>query len=134
MTRLLAVAGLVLAAFGAGCSDTGGPQRFRVSGEAKFDGQPIPHGGVLFTPDGSKQNSGPQGIAQIRNGRYDTSAGGGKGIAGGATVIRITGFSAPGGKLLCETEIQVTLPQADSVHHIDVPKNDAAKERKVPEI
>ena len=134
MKRSVSIALLILALFVAGCGDAGGPKRFRVSGEAKFDGQPIPHGDVVFTPDGSKKNSGPQGIAQIRNGKYDTSAADGKGIAGGPTVLRITGFSAPGGKLLCETELQVDLPQADSVHNIDVPKKDAAKEQKGPEI
>ncbi len=132
MTRLVAI--LLLAGFVVGCSDTSGPKRFRLSGEVKFDGQPIPHGDVLFTPDGSKNNSGPQGIAPIRNGRYDTSASDGKGIAGGPTVIRITGFTAAGGKLICETELQADLPQSDSVHNIDVPKKDAAKEQKGPEI
>lgn len=133
MKRWPAVPLLLFAVALAGCSSQDGPKRFRLSGEAKFDGQPIPHGDVLFTPDGAKGNSGPQGIAQIRNGRYDTGASDGKGIAGGPTVIRITGFTGPGGKLLCETELQVDLPRADGVHDINVPKA-AAKEPKGPEI
>jgi hypothetical protein len=109
----------------AGCSDDGG-KRYRLSGSATFDGQPIPYGDVLFTPDGSKQNSGPQGIAQIRDGKYDTGGADGKGIAGGPTVIRVTGLTGPGGKLLCEYELQVDLPRADGTHDVHVPKAGAA--------
>src|SRR5262249_48251480 len=104
-------------------------------GEAKCGGEPIPHGEVLFTPDGEKGNSGPQGIAQIRDGRYDTSSSDGKGIAGGPTVIRSTGFSGPpgkGGKLLCEHEYRVDLPRTDGNLAIDVPKKAAGKPNKPP--
>ena len=124
---------LCLAASAAGCTDPG-PTRFRLSGDVTFDNQPIVHGDILFTPDGAKQNSGPQGIAQIRNGKFDTAALDGKGIAGGPTVVRITGFAGPGGKLLCVTEIQIDLPRADSVQKFDVPAKDAFKGKQGPEI
>ncbi len=133
MCRWLALVVVIAVAWLAGCSESE-PNRYRVSGEVKFDGQPIPYGDVLFTPDGAKRNSGPQGIAPIRNGQYDTAATDGKGIAGGPTVIRITGLTGPGGKLLCEYEMQVDLPRADSTHPIDVPKKGAAKPSKSPEI
>src|SRR5438552_16192194 len=106
------MAAVVSAALLAGCSNSG-PNRYRASGAATFDGQPIPYGDVLFTPDGAKSNSGPQGIAPIRDGTYDTAATDGKGIAGGPTVIRITGLTGRGGKLLCEYEMHVYLPRAD---------------------
>jgi hypothetical protein len=105
-----------------GCSADNGPKRFRVSGDAKFDGQPIVYGDVLFTPDGSKGNAGPQGIAQIRNGKFDTAAPDGKGIAGGPTVIRVTGLTGPGGKVVCEYEMKTDLPRADGTFDINVPK------------
>ena len=114
-----------------GCSDPG-PKRFRISGEAKFDNKPIVHGDVLFTPDAA--NSGPQGIAQIRGGKFDTEAAEGKGFAGGPTVVRITGFTGPGGKLLCETELRVDLPRGDTVHQFNVPKKDASQSKQGPEI
>jgi hypothetical protein len=133
MSRWIAAVVVMAAAVIIGCANDG-PKRYRVSGEAKCDGQPIPHGDVLFTPDGSKGNSGPQGIAQIREGKYDTRATDGKGIAGGPTVIRVTGLTGPGGRLLCEYEMPVELPRADSTHHIDVPKKGAAKSAKKPEI
>src|SRR4051812_20918005 len=82
MKRLIGAAAIVVAAIVAtGCGD-GGPKRARVTGEATFDGQPIPHGNVVFTPDGSKKNSGPQGIAEIRDGKFDTGATDGKGVSG----------------------------------------------------
>jgi len=110
-----------------GCSDDG-PKRARLSGEVKYDGQPIPYGEVLFTPDAAQKNSGPQGIAPIRNGKYDT--GDGKGIAGGPTIIRVTGFTEQGGKVLCEVELPADLPRDGGTHNIDVPKQKAAPATK----
>jgi hypothetical protein len=130
--RALAV-GLFAATLLAGCSG-GQSDRFRISGEATFDGQPIPHGDVLFTPDGTKQNSGPQGIATIKDGKYDTSASEGKGFAGGPTVVRVTGLSGPGGKLLCEFEYRVDLPRSDTTHAVEVPKSAAPKKAPSPDI
>jgi hypothetical protein len=126
MGRWVALMVVALGGVIAGCSGDG-PARFRVSGAASFNGQPIPYGEVLFTPDGAKGNSGPQGIAQIRNGKYDTAGADGKGVAGGPTVIRVTGLTGPGGKLLCEWEMQVDLPRSDGTHDIDVPKAGEAK-------
>ena len=132
MTRA-ALTFLAVVFVGAGCSDPG-PQRFRISGNVTFDNQPIQHGDILFTPDGAKENSGPQGIAQIRNGKFDTGAVDGKGIAGGHTVVRITGFTAQGGKILCETEIRLELPRADQTKSFDVPLKDAFRGKQGPEI
>lgn len=133
MRQLLGAAVVFAAAVGLGCGDDG-PKRYRLSGEVKFDGQPIPFGDVLFTPDGSKKNTGPQGFANIRDGKYDTGDSEGKGIGGGATIIRVTGFTGPGGKLLCEVEIPVDLPAADGTHSIDVPKKDDPTRKMGPEI
>jgi hypothetical protein len=126
MTLRTIAVGLVAAALLAGCSSDG-PNRFRISGEAKFAGQPIPYGDVLFTPDGAKENSGPQGIAMIKDGKYDTAAAEGKGFAGGPTVVHVTGLSGPGGKLLCEYEYTVDLPRADTTHAVEVPASAAPK-------
>src|SRR5438034_1345515 len=95
----LALAAALVAA--PGCADPG-PKSYPVSGAVTFDGRPIPYGEVIFTPDGAQKNSGPQGIAKIQDGRYDTRAAGGKGMAGGPTVIRVNGMTGPGGKTLCE--------------------------------
>jgi hypothetical protein len=109
-------------------------KRNRVSGTVKFDGKDIPYGDVLITPDDTKKNSGAQGIATIRDGKYDTSASGGKGYGGGPAVIRVTGLTGEGGKLLCEYEFRVDLPQGDATHDIEVPAKAGAQSGKGPEI
>jgi hypothetical protein len=86
--RLLALA---LAAVLAGCGQDSGGGKVHVSGTATFNGQPIPAGQVTFTP--AAGNSGPQGFADIRDGKYDTSSGG-QGTVGGPHDVRITGFDA----------------------------------------
>ena len=125
-------AGVLLVLVVGGCSESG-PKEYRVSGEAKVDGQLIGHGDVLFTPDGEAGNSGPQGIATIKDGKYDTGWSDGKGVAGGPTVVKVTGFDRPGGKLLCEYEYKVDLPKADTVLPIEVPSLKAVR-KKGPEI
>ncbi|MCI0703766.1 MAG: hypothetical protein L0241_22130 [Planctomycetia bacterium] len=129
----VAVLGLLAMGVMVGCKDTE-QKRNRVSGKVTFNGQPIPYGEVLFTPDDSKKNSGAQGIAPIRDGQYDTSAAGGKGYGGGPAVIRVTGLTGEDGKLLCEYEFQVDLPQGDATHDIDVPAKAAADQKKQPDI
>lgn len=106
----------------AGCADDGAP-RYRLEGAATFDGKPIAFGEIVLTPDGAAGNSGPQGIAPIRDGRYDT--GSSHGFAGGPTVIRITGFDREGGKVICSDEQRVDLPRTGGTHDIDVPRRAA---------
>lgn len=118
-TRAMA-AGLLALGVVLGCGDQG-PKRNRVSGKVTFEGKAIPYGEVLFTPDGAMKNSGAQGIAPIRDGKYDTSADGGKGYGGGPAVVRVTGLTGEGGKLLCEWEFKVDLPKGDATHDLDVP-------------
>ena len=118
-----------------GCSERDTQTRFRISGDVSFAGTPIPYGEVLFTPDGAKGNSGAQGIATIRDGKYDTSAEGGKGIGGGPMVVRVTGLADDKGtKLLCEYEYTVDLPKEDSTLKIEVPASAANKKLATPEI
>lgn len=118
--------------FLAGCAEKESA-RFRLTGTVTFDGKPVPFGDVLFTPDGSKGNSGPQGIAHIRDGKYDTGALDGKGVGGGPTVVRVTGLTGPNGKLICEFEMPADLPKGEGKHDIVVPKG-GAKGQKGPDI
>jgi hypothetical protein len=118
----------------AGCVGEKGPKRYRVSGDVRFDGQPVPYGEILFTPDSGKGNSGPQGIATIQNGHYDTAGSRAPGVAGGPTIIRVTALQDQSGKLICEHELSLDLPHADSTHNIDIPASAAKKKRGGPEI
>lgn len=111
----------------AGCGNDGDPRQIDLSGTVSFGGKPIPAGSIIFEPDSTKGNSGPQGVADIRDGKYDTSATG-KGTVGGAYVVRITGFDrveeseyAPATALFDEYRIEVDLPKETSKMDFEVP-------------
>lgn len=127
MVKWLSVAVIAALAGLAGCAKSDAPTRYRISGTVTLDGQPIPYGEMRFTPDRTKQSSGPEGIAPIRDGKYDTAMPGGMGIAGGPTIIQVNGMTGPGGKTLCEYPMPVDLPCADGTHDIAVPKSGAKK-------
>jgi hypothetical protein len=124
MLRLLSLSLSVVVLIALGCADSG-PKRYRISGEVKVDGTPIPFGEVIFTPDAKQKNSGPQGKAPIKDGHFDTDSAGGFGIGGGPTIVRVNGMSGPGGKTLCEYETILDLPQQSSTKDIVVPGKDA---------
>ena len=132
MRAWVGIIGMLAAGLLAGCGDSGS-KRVRLSGTVNFDGKPIPYGDVVFTPDGAKQNSGPQGIAPIRDGKFDTDADDGKGFAGGPTVVRVNGMTGPGGKTLCEYEYEVELPRENGTLNIEVPKTAGPRAAKNPD-
>jgi hypothetical protein len=127
MRTTLAAAGLLLAALAlTGCSQGDGQARNRAHGAITVDGKPIPFGDIVITPDGAKKNTGAQGFANIRAGRYDTGAAGGKGYGGGPAIVKVTGFDKEGGKLICDAEFAVDFPTlGDAAQDINVPKNKA---------
>ena len=112
----------------AGCGQRG-PQRFRVSGTVTHAGKPVPLGRVIFEPDTTRGNDGPQGFAPIENGRFDTAGPHCKGAVGGPMLVRIDGLGTSGGedpaaagRLLFPThEEAIDLPSADSVRDFVVP-------------
>lgn len=116
----------------AGCGRESGPARYRVSGTVTVAGRPVPHGEVLFSPDGSQGNTGPQGIAIIKGGRFDTKGTRAPGAAGGPTVVRVTALETPDGGLIAEHEFTIELPKADSEQAIEIPAAGKAVAR--PEI
>ena len=73
-----------------GCTQSG-PQRFRLQGKITFAGKPVPAGTIVFEPDDTKGNQGPQGIAPIEKGVFDTTFKGGQGIVGGPHRVLIMG-------------------------------------------
>ena len=66
-------------------------ERHNLSGRVTFRGQPVPVGLIVFEPDATRGNRGPQGYAQIFDGRYETEKFG-KGAIVGALTVEITGF------------------------------------------
>lgn len=130
LATIVALLGLTLST---GCNHQSGPPRYKLSGEITFAGQPIPNGQIVFTPDNAKGNSGPQGVATIKDGKYDTSTIEGRGVGGGPTVIRVTG-QGESNALLCEFEQSVDLPKQDSQHKIEVPPTAGTRKPASPEI
>jgi hypothetical protein len=121
---LLVIGGwsLVVAAL-AGCSNE--EKLYRVSGVVTHNGKPIPKGLIHFDP----KADGPQGYANIVDGKYDTAKEG-KGVRGGSYDIRVNGFDgnvgpeAPFGQALFpEYTGSKDLPQADSTYDLEVPKS-----------
>ncbi|MCR9118376.1 MAG: hypothetical protein NXI22_15685 [bacterium] len=115
----------------AGCGNSG-PRQYTLSGTINYAGQPVSMGQILLTPDSSKGNEGPSGIAQIKDGKFETLTG--KGVSGGPYVFTISGYDGvpkpsgeggmdPNGNALFEAyEMKVDLPKEDSTKDIDVPK------------
>jgi hypothetical protein len=111
----------------AGCGP-GEPKYYHVSGTVTYAGKPIPKGTVSFEPDASKGVRGQLGYADLVDSKFDTKANG-KGVLGGAYVIRVLGFDgkaayeAPYGTgLFPEYSVNKDLPKEDSTLSIDVPK------------
>ena len=73
-----------------GCGQDG-PRRYHLSGKVTYQGQPVPTGQIMFEPDSTKGNRGPQGFAEIHEGTYNTDAVG-KGAISGAMIVTIIGF------------------------------------------
>ncbi len=107
----------------AGCGEGAdkGPKRYHVSGTVTFEGKPVPFGTIMFTPDSKKGNKGPQGVAKIVDGKFDTANG--HGIVGGAHQITITGVSEkadpkvdspPDKSLFPEFKTEFNFPKEDS--------------------
>jgi len=90
VTWLFVFAGMAMVSC-LGCGG-GNDGRYHVAGQARFNGQPIPVGRIVFEPDLKRGNSGPQGFASIEAGKYDTRLQGRPSVAG-PVLIKIEGFA-----------------------------------------
>lgn len=104
--------------FANGCGSRG-PETYHVSGTVTLEGKPVPAGSVLFEPDQSKGNKGPAGFAKIKDGKFDTRAGG-RGTVGGPHVVKIMALDGvpaeempEGTPLAPEYTTQVDLPKKE---------------------
>ena len=110
----------------AGCGGVDGPARYRVSGEVRYEGKPVPAGEIVFRPDTNKGNDGPGSVARIRDGRYETDSG--RGVVGGAYVVEIVGFdgvpsaeSLDGSVLFSPQSKEVDFPLSAVTQDFDLP-------------
>lgn len=114
-------AGLLLLS---GCG--GDNKRIRIKGSVKYNGQPVNKGFVYLNPDSN--NPGPQGVAEIKGGAFDTQDEG-KGAARGLVTMRVEAFDGkgdderPNGKPLFVFEKQVEL-QSEKTIDLDLKESD----------
>jgi len=108
----------------AGCGE--GEKTYDVTGTVTHDGKPVAKGLIFFDPDAAKKTTGPQGFANIVDGKF-TTADKGKGVRGGAYTVRINGFDgkeapeAPFGQpLFPEFTDSRELPKANTELNVDV--------------
>jgi hypothetical protein len=112
-----------------GCADAG-IGRYRVHGTVAYGGKPVPLGRIVFEPDATRGNRGPQGFAPIEQGKFDTNHRFCQGAIGGPTVVRIDGFesgaadedaSTAGRRLFDTYETRLVLPLESTAIDFDVP-------------
>jgi hypothetical protein len=135
MIRILRVLAMPVLLFAlTSCSDKPSG-RVDVWGTVKFKNQPVPAGLIVMNPDLSKGNDGPQGLAEIRDGRFDTRQLD-KGAPSGPVVFLIDGFdgvrqgdSSNGKPLFIGYKMQLELPKEASEKNIDVPESAGANVR-----
>lgn len=114
------------------------PSRFDVWGSVTFKGRPVPAGLIVINPDLAKGNDGPQGLAEIRDGRFDTRRLD-KGAPSGPVVLLIDGFDgvpqpeSPNGKpLFLGYRMSLELPTEAVEKNIAVPDSAGAKHKTAP--
>jgi hypothetical protein len=116
----------------AGCGGEKGT-RCDVAGTVTFDGTPLVAGRIYFTPDASKKNTGPQGVADIRDGRFDTRIGRGRGGPGGPVIVLIQGFDGkttagkPMGNATFSYETKIELPRESATQDFHVKSAEVRK-------
>jgi hypothetical protein len=122
--RAMAMAWMAGVICGCGSDET---RQYDVAGTVTVAGKSVPVGTILFTPDRSKDNHGPSGFAQIREGKYDTARDG-KATVGGPHVVRISAYTGvpvadrPSGKpLVADYSTEVDLPPARVVRDFEIP-------------
>lgn len=118
----------------AGC---GGPgemaTRFHVAGVVTVDGTPVVAGRIYFTADASKHNNGPTGGADIKNGRFDTRVGVGKGGPGGPVTVLIKGFDGqiapqrPMGNAIFTYTVKIELPRESATTNFELKSAEVTK-------
>jgi hypothetical protein len=115
----------------AGCSANSDElTRYSISGEVTFEGKEIPLGEIFFQPDSEAGNTGPASSATIVDSRYSLPEE--FGVLGGAYVVRISGFSAPGGTATGPLALRGAPLFPDFVTKIDLTKTEIQKDFNVP--
>jgi hypothetical protein len=107
-----------------GCGPT---SRHALSGRITHDGRPIAAGRIIFQPDPAKGNDGPGGVADIKDGHYQTKSG--MGAVSGPHLARITAGDGVGidpvmrpyGAVQGEFVVPVDLPAQSGTVDLEIP-------------
>lgn len=128
---------LFLAAL-AGCLGCGGnrglPGQIEIHGAVTFDGQPVPAGMIYFEPDSIAGHNGPQGFAEIVDGRYSTQQSG-RGVQPGPHTVRIEEQQPIEGEqarpmLFYEFRTEANLTSDQDEYDFEVPQDAAKRKRR----
>ncbi|WP_198000393.1 hypothetical protein [Gimesia alba] len=119
---------LLLAGCSAGSSDV---TLYDVSGTVSYNGKPVPFGSVLFIADADEGNAGPQGVAEINDGKFNTAEAG-RGVVGGAYKVIIKGRSVRASAeddegqgaepLFADYQTAVVFPEENTEQKFEVPE------------
>lgn len=112
-----------------GCSSGSNElDRYALTGDVSFQGEPVHHGMITLEPDSARGNTGPASTAMIKDGQYQIEQI--RGIVGGAYVARLTGYgdtvenSGPdpnfGPPLFEEYEVRLELPAENSSRTFEI--------------
>lgn len=105
----------------AGCSRGEPVVRYHFNGKITHAGRPVSAGEMLFTPDDTVGNRGPQGLAEIREGVFDTRGSRAPGGSGGQMIVQVTARIDPQGTTFVKHRFTIDLPYADHSFDIDIP-------------
>lgn len=124
----------LVALFFSGCGRSDGKvERVTLSGTVTYKGKSVTTGMISFTPDFSKGNRGPQGIAKIVNGHYSTDTGQGKGSVVGPQRVEIRAYE--GSDAVSEGDTfgrgRILFPPYQTT--VDVPEQGGTLNFEVPE-
>jgi hypothetical protein len=110
-----------------GCGPKDKRVRNRVTGAITYGGKPVMAGEIRFLPDDSRQNSGPQGLANIKDGRYDTKGSRAPGVDGGPMVIEVEGYLDQKQNQMVSYQFQAELGRSPEMTlDIDIPAKKVA--------
>jgi len=132
LAALIAPFTLCLSLLATGCSKHTA-DGVEVWGSVTWGGKPVPSGIVTFTADTSKGNSGHQGWAIIKDGRFDTRWDKGRFAPKGACVVTIndkqpsTDPAHPKGTdLILKYDQSVEIPAESAEMNLEVPQSHEA--------
>jgi len=107
-------------------------ERHALSGKVTFKGQPVTSGFIVFEPDATKGNKGPQGYSSIVHGSYETGRDG-KGSVLGPVKVRIVSLGSDstgedtGVPPFPPYELDLVIEDGMTTKDFDVPATHAAK-------